>query len=132
MIVRRGIHLLRHSSTLQSVTALSSAEAEFYALTKGAAYALGTRSYFRDWQTELTVEAIWSDSSSGLSFSTRRGLGKMRHIHTRCLWLQDAVAGKTLRVAKVKGESNPADVLTKAVPEASMMRVCTELGQEFA
>ena len=35
VIVRRGQHLLRHSSTVQSVIGLSSAESEYYALTKG-------------------------------------------------------------------------------------------------
>ena len=35
VIVRRGLHLLRHSSTVQSVIGLSIAESEYYALTKG-------------------------------------------------------------------------------------------------
>ena len=35
VIVRRGQHLLRHSSTVRSVIGLSSAESEYYALTKG-------------------------------------------------------------------------------------------------
>lgn len=46
MILMRGDHCLRHSSTLQKAIALSSAEAEYYAMTKGGAYALGTRAYF--------------------------------------------------------------------------------------
>ena len=35
VIVRRGLHLLRHISTVQNVIGLSSAESEYYALTKG-------------------------------------------------------------------------------------------------
>ena len=35
VIVRRGPHLLRHSSTVQSVIGLKGAESEYYALTKG-------------------------------------------------------------------------------------------------
>ena len=35
VIVRRGRNLLRHSSTVQNVIGLSSAESEYYALTKG-------------------------------------------------------------------------------------------------
>ena len=34
VIVRRGQHSLRHSSTVQNVIGLSSAESEYYALTK--------------------------------------------------------------------------------------------------
>ena len=37
VIVRRGQQLLRHGSTVQNVIGLSSAESEYYALTKGGA-----------------------------------------------------------------------------------------------
>ena len=71
MLFMRGSHLLRHASTLQGVVALSSAEAEFYGLTQGAASLFGIRSYFRDWGVELTIAAVWSGSSSGLAFVLR-------------------------------------------------------------
>ena len=48
MIVRRGSHLLRHASNLQSTVSLSSADADSYAITKGAAFGLGIQSFFRD------------------------------------------------------------------------------------
>ena len=52
----------------------------------------------------------------------------MRHIETRYLWLQDMVALRALRMRKVKGLRACSDVLTKAVPEAQMRRVLSELG----
>ena len=128
MILRRGNHLLRHSSTLQSITSTSSAEAEYYAMTKGAAYALGIQSHYRDWGVDLSI-LVRSDSSAGLSFSSRRGLGRMRHIQTRYLWLQERVAAKHLRLEKVNGELNPANILTKVLPIAKVRDVCQQLGQ---
>ena len=41
VIARRGRHLLRHSSTVQNVIGLSSAESEYYALAKGGCSGLG-------------------------------------------------------------------------------------------
>ena len=41
VIVRRGQHLLRHSSTVQNVIGLSSAESEYNALTKGGCSRIG-------------------------------------------------------------------------------------------
>ena len=41
VIVRRGQHLLRHSSTVQKVIGLSSAESEYYALAKGGMFRIG-------------------------------------------------------------------------------------------
>ena len=48
VIVRRGQHLLRHSSTVRNVIGLSSAESEYYALTKGGCSGLGLQSLFAD------------------------------------------------------------------------------------
>ena len=53
VISRRGRHLLRHSSTVQNVIGLSSAESEFYALTKGGCSGLGLQSLFADWNLKL-------------------------------------------------------------------------------
>ena len=40
VIVRRGEHLLKHMSCLQTLIALSSGEAEYYALIRGACTSL--------------------------------------------------------------------------------------------
>ena len=53
----------------------------------------------------------------------------MRHMETRYMWLQDAVAYKHVKVKKIKGEENASDVLTKAVPREQMNRVLAEIGQ---
>ena len=127
-MVMRGKHLLRHLSTLQTTIALSSAEAEFYALTAGAAYSLGVQSFFRDWGTEVEL-TCHSDSSSGLGFASRRGLGRIRHVETRYLWLQERVASKHLRVLKVHTDENPADVLTKAFASAKVEKFCKMVGE---
>ena len=72
---------------------------------------------------------LHTDSSSAKSFASRRGLGKARHIQTRCLWLQQAVADRQVMVRKVAGARNPADILTKylsrelAYQMAELMRV---------
>ena len=119
MVVRRGQHLIRHSSTLQTSIGLSSAEAEYYALTKGAAYSLGIQSLFRDWNLELPIE-LYCDSSSARAFAKRRGLGKNRHIDTRYLWLQERIALKHMKLFSVPTVDNPADLFTKCLPKVSL------------
>ena len=56
-----------------------------------------------------------TDSSAAKSFASRRGVGKMRHIEIRDLWLQKEVAEGKVEVIKVKGEENPGNELTKHV-----------------
>ena len=128
MVIRRGAHLVRHSSTLQTSTALSSAEAEYYAMTKGAAYSLGIQSLFKDWSLDLGIE-LYCDSSSARSFAKRRGLGKNRHIDTRYLWLQERIALKHLKLFSVPTTDNPADLFTKCLPKATMDKFVKQLQQ---
>ena len=127
--MRRGQHLLRHSSTVQNVIGLSSAESEYYALTKGGCSGLGLQSLFADWNLKLQL-SLHTDSSSAKAIASRRGTGKStRHIQTRMLWLQERVAAKHLRVVKVASESNPADMLTKALGRSKIEEFCAEIGQ---
>ena len=53
------------------------------------------------------------DSSAAKSIASRTGLGKLRHLEIKFLWLQECVRRGKVIVSKVRGEVNPADVLTK-------------------
>ena len=89
---------------------------------------LGLEAQLADWRLDAGTLQIFSDSSSARAFSARRGLGKVRHIQTRYLWLQERVALGHLIVKKVRGDDNVADVLTKAMAAVLRERYCIELG----
>ena len=79
VIVRRGEHLLRHMSCLQTLVALSSGEGEYYALIRGACTSLGIQSHYQDWIIDVPTQ-IYSDSSAARSVARRRGIGgRLRH-----------------------------------------------------
>ena len=56
-----------------------------------------------------------STASAAIAISQRKGLGKIRHISTQYLWLQERVSNKHLELHKVLGTNNPADILTKPI-----------------
>ena len=86
VIVRRGLDLLRHSSTVQNAIGLSGAESECYAFTKGGCSGLGLQSLFAYWNLKLQL-TLHTDSSSAKAVASRRGAGKStRHIQTRMLY----------------------------------------------
>ena len=106
-----GVALAALSRT-QATISLSSCEAELYACNSGAQEAKFAASIL----SELSVPAIiriYTDASSTLALSHRRGLGKPKHVETRFLWLQDEVAHKRLQMARISTLLNPADVGTK-------------------
>ncbi len=48
-----------------------------------------------------------------MAIGQRRGFGKVRHIEVDQLWLQERVAKCEIKLAKVPGNANAADHLTK-------------------
>ena len=56
---------------------------------------------------------VWTDSSAAIGICNRQGLGKLRHLDTHTLWIQQAVRTGRVDLRKVLGERNPADLLTK-------------------
>ena len=99
-------------SSTQGTVALSSGEAEYYALVKALAEAIGMRSLARDlgWEMKLRV---WVDSTAAKSIASRVGVGKVRHLEVRYLWVQEKLRAKEFTLKKIRGDRNPADVLTK-------------------
>ena len=64
------------------------------------------------------------DSTAARGIACRRGLsGRTRHLETKFLWLQEAVARKRLRWGKVHTSVNPADLLTKIKGSAEAARL---------
>ena len=56
---------------------------------------------------------MWTDSSAAIGICTRQGLGKLRHLDTHTLWVQQAVRTGKVDLRKVDGDVHPADLLTK-------------------
>ena len=70
------------------------------------------QSVAKDWALDL--EAVpETDSASAKGILSRRGAGKIRHLDTPLLWVQQRVARKQLKVNKVAGATNVADIGTK-------------------
>ena len=88
-----GKHTLKTWSSTQPSVTLSSGEAEFYGVVKAAGAALGQQSLLRDLDCDLPVR-VWTDSSAALGICSRSGLGKLRHLETHTLWVQEKVKNK--------------------------------------
>ncbi len=125
-----GAHAIRSwSKTLASVT-LSSAESEFYAAVNTSTEILGIMSMMRDYGLTVGGE-ILGDASAAISIISRRGVGKVRHLDTNLLWVQEKAAREELAYRKVKGADNPADAFTKALDSTTMDRHMHSMGLRF-
>jgi hypothetical protein len=104
--------VLHSYSRRQSVISLSSAESEFYVLS---AVALEGRLFARILELfgSIVKSYALTDSSAAKGISQREGVGKVRHMDTRALWLQAEVKLARLTMLKIGTEDNLADIGTK-------------------
>ena len=114
-----GSHHIKSWSSTQSVIALSSGEAEYYGIVKGASVGMGLQAVLRDFEVETSI-TIKSDATAAIAIASRRGLGKVRHIEVCQLWLQEKVRQGDIKVVKVGTSENVADALTKYVSRSTM------------
>ena len=122
--------MIKSYSKQQKTVALSSAEAELHAMVAASAETLGIISLLADMGVHVGGE-VFSDSTAALGIAQRQGIGKLRHVRTQALWVQEARAEGRLKYKKVLGSRNPSDALTKYMGSPLMLQHAQTLGLEF-
>ena len=126
-----GTHVIKSWSTNQAVIALSSGEAEYYGMVKGASQAMGLKAMAEDIGVRYAGPIqITVDASAAIGIASRRGLGKIRHLEVSQLWLQQKVANGDLKLVKVNGVDNLADALTKHLGAGELQKHMLGVGLE--
>ena len=116
-------NLLYSTSRSQKALALSSAEAEIYSAAGACCdgvlmfhcltFALGPN-------LEVRFQ-LCLDNSAARAFFHRAGVGRIRHISLRILWVQAKVKEQFLHVGRVGTKDNPSDIGTKRLTRERML-----------
>ena len=85
-----GRHLIGSYAKTQATIALSSGEAELYATVMASSEGLGIKAMMMDFGIIVTPH-LYVDASAAIGICQRKGLGKVRHLDTQSLWIQDAL-----------------------------------------
>ena len=111
-------------SRTQQTLARSSGEAELYAIGTSILDSVHLRSFLLETGFAKTCHiTIHTDSSAAKSMATRFGTTRRtRHIDLRLLYLQKLAKSGIVRVLKIPGDQNAADVLTKHVAADTLRR----------
>ena len=129
-VAMAGTCCLKHWSKTQSTIALSSGEAELSGIAYGTAQTLGLQSVLRDLGMDLKVR-IFSDATAAIGIAKRRGLGRIRHLATADLWIQEKVRSGQIELIKIPGKENPGDVFTKYVDKVTMENALLKMSLHF-
>ena len=119
-----------HTSRTQGTVALSSGEAELYAIGQGINEALFVRSLILEAEFARRVHVIvYTDSTAGQSIASRFGTGKRtKHVELRFLYMQNLISSGLLRLSKIHTKDNPADLLTKYVSAEVLHTLINKIG----
>eukprot|EP00971_Amphidinium_carterae_P253969 5041904-Amphidinium_carterae.1 len=97
----------------QQLVALSSGEAELYAMALAGTESFALKGLF-EWLGFRVAWKVYTDSSAAKTMGLRIGVGRVRHLDIRSLWVQHATRHLHLKLCKVCGTLNPADLGTKS------------------
>ena len=118
---------LSHWCRTQPIVTQSSCESELLALNTGAVEGKLVISILAEINLHPEL-VLFSDSASGTAAVERRGLGRMRHINIKELWLQDEIREKRLSIRRVASSVNMADAFTKPLPRPKFQQLLQALG----
>ena len=120
--------LLFSASRTQKLVSLNSAEAEVYACSNGASDGL-LLARLVSWMIGFkTTIYLFTDSSGARGILQRQGVGRVRHLSCRILWLQDLICNGSIKFCAIAGAMNPADIGTKRLPANRMKSLMSLLG----
>ena len=124
-----GVNLRGISRTQQTI-ALSSGEAGLYAIGLGISEPLYVKSLLLESKlASRCVITLHTDSAAGKSMASRHGLSKKtKHIHLRYLYMQELITSGVVKIRKIAGTLNPADVFTKYVSKDTLNKHLPTLG----
>ena len=93
--VMLGRHCVKHWSSTQTSIALSSGEAEFAGVLRGAGQGLGYQALLKDLGVDVPLR-VWTDSSAAIGICNRQGLGKLRLLDTHTPFGSDRRLGRVV------------------------------------
>ena len=122
-----GAHCVTHWCRGQAVIALSSGEAEYYSLVTLVAEMCGANSLAKDWNLDYKF-GINMDATAAIGIASRRGLGKVKHVHTVFLWVQERLQEHKAVVKKQHTTDMLADILTKYLSRETLEKLLGRMG----
>ncbi|GJX77290.1 retrovirus-related pol polyprotein from transposon TNT 1-94 [Tanacetum coccineum] len=113
----------------QDCTAMSSAEAEYVALSASCAQVMWMRTQLQDYGFNYNKIPLYCDSQSAIAISCNPVQhSRTKHIHTRYHFIKEQVENGIIELYFVRTEYQLADMFTKALPEERFQYLVRRIG----
>lgn len=129
LIVKFGNAVISWESRKQKTVALSSTEAEYYALTDVARELCFLKNLSSELGFKFGCVTVHSDSQGALAIVKNESHhGRTKHINVKHFFLRDLVKSNEISLRYLKTDDMIADVLTKGLPRDAHERHLASLG----
>nr|GEY61067.1 hypothetical protein [Tanacetum cinerariifolium] len=124
-----GDKLVSWMSKKQDCTAMSSAEAEYVALSASCAKVMWMRTQLQDYGLHYNKIPLYCDSQSAIAISCNPVQhSRTKHIHTRYHFIKEQVENSIIELYFFRTEYQLADMFTKALPEDRFKYLVRRIG----
>ncbi|GJV15413.1 ribonuclease H-like domain-containing protein [Tanacetum coccineum] len=124
-----GDKLVSWMSKKQDCTAMSSAEAEYVALSTSCAQVMWMRTQLKDYGFNYNKIPLYCDSQSAIAISCNPVQhSRTKHIHTQYHFIKEQVENGIIKLYFVRTEYQLADMFTKVLPEDRFQYLVRRIG----
>eukprot|EP00435_Cladocopium_sp_Y103_P011058 s2028_g2.t2 len=116
------------SSRTQRVVSLSSAESELHAMVAGCSDAIFIKRCLQFLVNDQIDHYQWTDNSAARQLVSRQGVGRIRHLSGKILWIQTLVLEKEVEIGQIPTEWNYSDIGTKALAKKRLLMLLNQIG----
>ena len=103
-------------SQLQKIVAHSTIEAEYVAVTEASKEMVWFQSFLEELGKKQEDNVLYCDSQSAIHLAKNPSFhSRTKHIHLRYHFIRSLMEDGILKLEKISGAQNPADMLTKTV-----------------
>ncbi|KAE8684638.1 Chitin elicitor receptor kinase 1 [Hibiscus syriacus] len=103
-------------SQLQKIVALSTTEAEYVAVTEASKEMVWLQSFLEELGKKQENNILYCDSQSAIHLAKNPSFhSRTKHIQLRYHFIRSLLEDEILKLEKISGAQNPADMLTKTV-----------------
>ncbi|KAL5744826.1 hypothetical protein ACOSQ2_027942 [Xanthoceras sorbifolium] len=112
-------------SQLQKIVALSTTEAEYVAVTEASKEMVWLQSFLEELGKKQEDNVLYCDSQSAIHLAKNPSFhSRTKHIQLRYHFIRSLLEDGILKLEKISGAQNPADMLTKTVT-TDKLKLCS-------
>ncbi|KAL5774045.1 hypothetical protein ACOSP7_011602 [Xanthoceras sorbifolium] len=118
-------------SQLQKIVALSTTEAEYVAVTEASKEMVWLQSFLEELGKKQEDNVLYCESQSAIHLAKNPSFhSRTKHIQLRYHFIRSLLEDGILKLEKISGAQNPADMLTKTVTTDKLKLCSASVGQQ--